>query len=105
MNHLPGERPGSIASAEAAAKSLAREAQELGGLRSRIDVALLACHGLGGEDGKIQGTLDTLGIPYTGSGVQASAIGMDKTRFRPSSPRRASTPRAGCRRPPGSRWR
>jgi D-alanine-D-alanine ligase len=51
-------------------------------LRSRIDVALLACHGLGGEDGKIQGALDTLGVPYTGSGVQASAIGMDKDRVK-----------------------
>jgi D-alanine-D-alanine ligase len=55
---------------------------DLNGLRSRIDVALLTCHGLGGEDGKIQGVLDTLGIPYTGSGVQASSIGMDKPRFK-----------------------
>ena len=38
----------------------------------------MALHGPGGEDGAIQGFLETLGIPYTGSGVQASAIGMHK---------------------------
>lgn len=42
--------------------------------------AFIAVHGRGGEDGTLQGTLETLGIPYTGSGVMASAIGMDKTR-------------------------
>ena len=48
-------------------------------LRDRkIDLAFLALHGPGGEDGAIQGFLETLGIPYTGSGVQASAIGMHK---------------------------
>lgn len=40
----------------------------------------LALHGRGGEDGTIQGVLDTLGIPYTGSGVMASALAMDKWR-------------------------
>ncbi len=43
-----------------------------------IDVAFIALHGPWGEDGKIQGVLDTLGIPYTGSGVLASALAMDK---------------------------
>ena len=43
-----------------------------------IDVALLALHGKYGEDGTIQGTLDTLGIPYTGSGVLSSSLCMDK---------------------------
>ena len=42
------------------------------------DIALLALHGEFGEDGKIQGFLETLDIPYTGSGVCASAVGMDK---------------------------
>ncbi len=37
-------------------------------------------HGKGGEDGTIQGVLDSLGIPYTGSGVLASALSMDKLR-------------------------
>ena len=40
----------------------------------------LALHGRGGEDGTIQGALEMLGIPYTGSGVMGSAIGMDKLR-------------------------
>src|SRR5437764_1719404 len=44
----------------------------------RIDVAFLALHGRFGEDGCIQGLLEMMGIPYTGSGVLASAIGMDK---------------------------
>lgn len=45
-----------------------------------FDRAFLALHGRGGEDGTLQGFLDTLGIPYTGSGVMGSAIAMDKTR-------------------------
>src|SRR5690606_580297 len=40
----------------------------------------IALHGRGGEDGVIQGVLEHLGVPYTGSGVMASAIGMDKVR-------------------------
>ncbi|MEW6688464.1 MAG: D-alanine--D-alanine ligase [Pseudomonadota bacterium] len=40
----------------------------------------IALHGRGGEDGTIQGALEMLGIPYTGSGVLGSAIGMDKWR-------------------------
>jgi len=43
-----------------------------------IDVAFIALHGHPGEDGTIQGVLDLMGIPYTGSGVLGSAIGMDK---------------------------
>ena len=44
----------------------------------KITVAFLALHGPGGEDGAIQGFLETVGIPYTGSGIQASAVGMHK---------------------------
>lgn len=40
----------------------------------------IALHGRGGEDGTIQGALEFLGVPYTGSGVMGSAIGMDKWR-------------------------
>jgi D-alanine-D-alanine ligase len=40
----------------------------------------IALHGRGGEDGTVQGALEVLGIPYTGSGVMGSAIGMDKLR-------------------------
>ena len=46
--------------------------------RHQVEIAFLALHGPGGEDGTMQGFLETLGIPYTGSGVQASAIGMHK---------------------------
>lgn len=42
--------------------------------------AFIALHGVGGEDGKIQGLLESLNIPYTGSGVLASALCMDKLR-------------------------
>lgn len=42
--------------------------------------AFIALHGRGGEDGTIQGALEMLGIPYTGSGVMASALSMDKWR-------------------------
>lgn len=45
-----------------------------------IDFAFIALHGRGGEDGVIQGLLEIMGIPYTGSGVAASALGMDKLR-------------------------
>lgn len=46
------------------------------------DVVFIALHGKGGEDGTIQGYLESLNIPYTGSGVLASAIGMNKIIFR-----------------------
>jgi D-alanine-D-alanine ligase len=45
-----------------------------------FDRAFIALHGRYGEDGTIQGALELLGIPYTGSGVMASAICMDKVR-------------------------
>ncbi len=45
----------------------------------RPDVAFIALHGRGGEDGTIQGLLEILGIPYVGSGVLASALAMDKS--------------------------
>ena len=45
-----------------------------------IDVAFLALHGRMGEDGCIQGLLEILGIPYTGSGVLGSALAMDKLK-------------------------
>ncbi len=45
-----------------------------------IDLAFLALHGTYGEDGCIQGLLELFGIPYTGSGVLASALAMDKLK-------------------------
>ena len=44
------------------------------------DRAFIVLHGRGGEDGQIQGALEWLGLPYTGTGVQGSAIGMDKVK-------------------------
>jgi D-alanine-D-alanine ligase len=46
--------------------------------REGFSRAFIALHGRGGEDGSVQGALELLGIPYTGSGVMASAIAMDK---------------------------
>lgn len=48
--------------------------------RGRFTRAWIALHGRGGEDGTIQGLLEFMQIPYTGSGVKGSAIGMDKLR-------------------------
>ena len=45
-----------------------------------FDKVFIALHGRGGEDGTLQGLLDLIGLPYTGSGVMASAISMDKLR-------------------------
>lgn len=47
-------------------------------LRKKIDFAFICLHGKYGDDGCIQGLLELLRIPYTGSGVLASAVGMDK---------------------------
>lgn len=53
--------------------TLYRDLQE-----QKIEIAFLSLHGPGGEDGVIQGFLESVGIPYTGSGLQANAIGMHK---------------------------
>jgi D-alanine-D-alanine ligase len=49
-------------------------------LSERFDRVWIALHGPGGEDGTLQGALEYLGVPYTGSGVMGSAIAMDKLR-------------------------
>jgi D-alanine-D-alanine ligase len=49
-------------------------------LEQRFTRVWIALHGPGGEDGTLQGALEYLGVPYTGSGVMGSAIGMDKLR-------------------------
>jgi D-alanine-D-alanine ligase len=49
-------------------------------LAESFDRVWIALHGPGGEDGTLQGALEYLGVPYTGSGVMGSAIGMDKLR-------------------------
>ncbi|HTE52024.1 MAG TPA: D-alanine--D-alanine ligase [Kofleriaceae bacterium] len=50
--------------------------------RERIEVAFIALYGRSGEDGCVQGLLETAGIPYTGSGVLASALAMNRVRAR-----------------------
>ena len=47
-------------------------------VEEKIEVAFIALHGPWGEDGTIQGLLEVMGIPYTGSGVLASALAMNK---------------------------
>src|SRR5262245_488483 len=47
-------------------------------LKGKFDVAVIALHGKYGEDGTIQGILEYLKIPYTGAGVLASAVAMNK---------------------------
>jgi D-alanine-D-alanine ligase len=49
-------------------------------IKGKFNRAFIVLHGAEGEDGSIQGLLQYLGIPYTGSGVGASALGMDKVR-------------------------
>jgi len=49
-------------------------------ITARFERVWIALHGPGGEDGTLQGALEYLGVPYTGSGVMGSAIGMDKLR-------------------------
>jgi D-alanine-D-alanine ligase len=49
-------------------------------LALKIERVWIALHGPGGEDGTVQGALEFLGVPYTGSGVLGSAVGMDKLR-------------------------
>lgn len=49
-------------------------------VQDHFDVAFIALHGAGGEDGTIQGMLEVLGIPYIGSGVAASAIAINKAK-------------------------
>lgn len=66
-------RPGRDVVEVDAGTGLARRLEDLG-----PDAAFVALHGRWGEDGTVQGLLEMLGIPYTGSGVLASALAMDK---------------------------
>ncbi|MCA1925446.1 MAG: D-alanine--D-alanine ligase [Thiobacillus sp.] len=85
------ERPVSLNSGNAVLAALVRQGidahafdpatRNLGDLISgEFDRVFIALHGRYGEDGCMQGALELLGIPYTGSGVMASALGMDKWR-------------------------
>ena len=85
------ERAVSIKSGEAVFEALIRQglnaelidtakASAVDTLLSRVDRAVIMLHGRGGEDGTIQGFLESLKIPYSGSGVSACALAMDKWR-------------------------
>ena len=78
-----GALPGVAEDAGAASVALdqapgARALVEADGSRTEIDVVFPVMHGPFGEDGSIQGFLEMVGVPYVGSGVLASAVGMDK---------------------------
>jgi D-alanine-D-alanine ligase len=84
-----GEREVSLKSGNAVLAALLRQgvdahafdpaSQELSTLKG-FDRVMINLHGRYGEDGTIQGALELMGIPYTGSGVMASSVGMDKWR-------------------------
>lgn len=91
MGGWAAEREVSLISGRAVHEALLRRGVDAHAIDAGRDVlALLAgggydrvfniLHGRGGEDGVIQGALEVLGLPYTGSGVLGSAIGMDKYR-------------------------
>ncbi|MED1943991.1 MULTISPECIES: D-alanine--D-alanine ligase [Brevibacillus] len=73
INHLDRSRYEAVPIVVTQRADLITQAQQAG-----IDFALLALHGQYGEDGTVQGALETLGIPYTGSGVLASSLCMNK---------------------------
>lgn len=89
MGGMSSERPISLKSGGAVAKALRNRGYNVVEIdvgpdtpaqliEHGVDVAWLALHGSFGEDGCIQGLLEIMRIPYTGSGVRASAIAMDK---------------------------
>src|SRR5476649_2920846 len=91
LGGLSAERDVSIRSGEAILAALADRGHDAAPIfvdrdidlvlrQTRIDVAFLALHGRYGEDGCVQGLLEVLGIPYTGSSVLASALAMNKVR-------------------------
>jgi D-alanine-D-alanine ligase len=92
MGGNSSEREVSLISGNEVIRNLDKEKYEVWGLdvpgelkkldEIKPDIAFIALHGEGGEDGQIQGYLEILGIKYTGCGVTASAVGMDKLIFR-----------------------
>jgi D-alanine-D-alanine ligase len=91
MGGPSAEREVSLKSGKAVLASLRRQGIDAHGIDAdkstlrqledgRFDRAFIALHGRWGEDGVIQGALEVLGIPYTGSGVLGSALGMDKRK-------------------------
>lgn len=93
MGGASAEREISLRTGEGVAKALESRGHEVARIvlgdgvaadvavrEARIDVAFIALHGRLGEDGCIQGMLEMMGIPYTGSSVLASALAMDKLK-------------------------
>jgi D-alanine-D-alanine ligase len=89
MGGFSSEREISLRSGNAILQSLIRSGYRATGIdvdrdvverlrREAIEIGFLALHGRWGEDGTIQGLLEIIGIPYTGSGVMGSAVAMDK---------------------------
>ncbi len=85
-------RDGKFVAPERSARILAGEEKSANGdtdfsfeawsRNATIDVVFPLIHGTGGEDGALQGYLETLGLPYAGSGVTASAVSMDKVHMK-----------------------
>ena len=92
MGGTSSERPVSLATGKMILASLNPDKYEATGMDipdlfaltpgspNRPDVVFIALHGKGGEDGTVQGMLEILGLPYTGSGVLASALCMNKAK-------------------------
>ncbi|EDN66646.1 D-alanine--D-alanine ligase [Beggiatoa sp. PS] len=91
MGGHSAEREVSLKSGQAILAALLRQSVDAVGIdtahnlvtqltENSFDRAFIALHGRGGEDGTIQGLLELMGIPYTGSGVLACALAMDKYR-------------------------
>jgi len=91
MGGKAAEREISLNSGQAVTEALVRQGidatacdvssiSELTAIAEKYDRAFIALHGRWGEDGTVQAILDDLGLPYTGSGMAASAIAMDKLR-------------------------
>ena len=91
MGGWSAERDISLLSGEAVLKALQKQSVDAHGVdvdhevdaklrEMKADRAFIVLHGRGGEDGVIQGMLEAMAIPYTGSGVLGSAIAMDKLR-------------------------
>lgn len=76
----PGNAPASRAPDPAG--PLALETASLASLPGGFDVVFPLLHGPYGEDGRVQGLLDVMGLPYVGSGVLGSALGMDKVAMK-----------------------
>jgi len=92
MGGWSAERPVSLNSGQAVLEALRRGGVDAHGVDVQRETvmhdlldghyarAFIILHGPGGEDGVMQGALEVLGLPYTGSGVMASALAMDKLR-------------------------